>query len=189
MDVQSLNLFLNVRRVADIQHIRYPVKRLSASPGCDLRVNRRFLPSAHRCQWDIDHARHSSRNIIQRNRAALSPVNLEVEQRIYRDPTTYSFRNTQNTSHVYRQNARVLWASHNELLPFIKEHATYLLCFRTLQLLFIPKRIILHVIKDGYDWLFVLLLSYDLFHSNTEFSRTYVKTGRTSVFQTVPSKE
>jgi hypothetical protein len=90
---------------------------------------------------------------------------------------------------VYRQNARVLGASHNKLLPFIKEHATGKLCFHTFLLLFIPKRIILHVIKDGYDRLFVSRLSHGLFHGNTEFSRTYVKIGRTAVFQTVPSNE
>lgn len=74
-------------------HIGDPVTRLSASPGCDLRVNRRFLPSAYQFQWDTDHARYSSRNITQRN--LVSPVNLEVEQWIYRDPTTYSLMNTQ----------------------------------------------------------------------------------------------
>jgi len=77
-------------------HSRDPITRLSASPGWDLRVNRRFLPSAYQCQWDTDHARYSSRNVTQRDPAALSPVNLAVEQWIYRDPTTHSLRNTQN---------------------------------------------------------------------------------------------
>jgi hypothetical protein len=77
-------------------HTRDPVTRLSASPECDLRVNWRFPPSAHQCQRGTDHARYSSRNITQRIPAALSPVNLEVEQWIYRDPTTYSLRTTQN---------------------------------------------------------------------------------------------
>ena len=171
-------------------HIGDRVTRLSASPGCDLRGNQRFLPSDHHCQWNTDHARYFFPGTLHKEIGKRSALWIWRSISGFTGiPPLILSEHTDQASHVYRQNARVLWASHYKLLPFINEHATEQLCFHTFLLLFKNEQIFLHVIKDGYDRLFVTSFLRPFPRKRGVF--TYVRGNRTYLLssKTVPSEE